>query len=161
MPPRASTLQALNASVGRWIAEVAAPRPWPDDPGRCCREAFDKERPRLLTLPQHRLDTRQRTSVRSAKTLWVRFDRNDYSIPLGAVGKDLVLLATGENVRFSRVSRRWPATAAPTIKASEGPSIHRAWQPFSCPARAALYFPPYPFLRPANAPLFATPNHQS
>ncbi len=93
-----TTLQALNASVGRWIAEVAGPRPWPDDPSRCCREVFDEEQPRLLALPLQRLDTRQRTSVRSAKTLWVRFDRNDYSIPPSAVGKDLVLLATGDQV---------------------------------------------------------------
>lgn len=96
-----TTLEALNASVGRWMAEVASPRPWPEDPARSCREVFDaEERPRLLALPQHRLDTSQRTSVRSAKTLWVRFDRNDYSIPPSVVGKDLVLLAEGTSVRI-------------------------------------------------------------
>jgi hypothetical protein len=51
-------------------------------------------------LPQHRLDTRQRTAVRSEKTLWVRFDRNDYSIPPAAGGKDLVLLAETDHVRL-------------------------------------------------------------
>src|SRR6185295_412809 len=77
-----TTLEALNASVGRWMAEVASPRPWSEDPARSCREVFDaEERPRLLALPPHRLDTSQRTSVRSTKTLWVSFDRNDYSIP--------------------------------------------------------------------------------
>jgi len=87
--------------VGRWIAEVASPRPWPDDPARSCAEVFDsEERPRLLALPQHPLDTSQRTPVRSAKTLWVRFDRNDYSIPPAAVGKDLVLLAEATRVRI-------------------------------------------------------------
>lgn len=95
------TLEALNVSVGRWIAEVAGPRPWPDDPARSCGEVFDSdERPRLLALPQHPLDTSQRTSVRSAKTLWVRFDRNDYSIPPAAVGKDLVLLAEATRVQI-------------------------------------------------------------
>jgi transposase len=96
-----STLEALNASVGRWIVEVASPRPWPDDPARSCAEVFDsEEKPRLLALPQHPLDTSQRTPVRSAKTLWVRFDRNDYSIPPAAVGKDLVLLAEPTRVRI-------------------------------------------------------------
>lgn len=96
-----TTLEALNASVRRWIAEVAGSRPWPDDPARSCIGVFDaEERPRLLTLPQHPLDTSQRTSVRSAKTLWVRFDRNDYSIPPSAVGKDLVLLAEATSIRI-------------------------------------------------------------
>lgn len=96
-----TTLEALNASVGRWTAEVAGRRPWPDDAARTCLEAFEsEERPRLLALPQHPLDVSQRTSVRSAKTLWVRFDRNDYSIPPSAVGKDLVLLATVDHVRI-------------------------------------------------------------
>jgi len=96
-----TTLETLNADVGRWLAEVASPRPWPDDPARSCRAAFDGEdKPRLLALPQHRPDTSQRTSVRSAKTLWVRFDRNDYSIPPSAVGKDLVLVAETTSVRI-------------------------------------------------------------
>lgn len=96
-----STLAAANADVGRWLAEVAGPRPWPDDPARSCASVFDsEEKPRLLALPQNRLDTGQRTSVRSAKTLWVRFDRNDYSIPPAVVGKDLVLLAEATRIRI-------------------------------------------------------------
>ncbi len=96
-----TTLEALNASVGRWAAEVAGPRPWPDDKARCCAEVFDsEEKPRLLALPHNPLDTSQRTSVRSAKTLWVRFDRNDYSIPPAAAGKELVLVAEGDQVRI-------------------------------------------------------------
>ena len=96
-----TTLQALNASVARWSAEVAGSRPWPDDPARSCAEVFAcEEMPRLLALPEHPLDTSQRTPVRSAKTLWVRFDRNDYSIPPPVVGKDLVVVAAGEHVRI-------------------------------------------------------------
>lgn len=96
-----TTLAALNTSVLRWMAEVADPRPWPDNHARSCAEVFsDDERPRLLPLPQHPLDTSERTAVRSEKTLWVRFDRNDYSIPPEAVGKDLVLVATSNGVRI-------------------------------------------------------------
>jgi transposase len=96
-----TTLEALNQSVGRWVKEVAGPRLWPDDPTRTCAEVFDaEERPRLLALPRHRLDTTQRIPVRSRKTLWVRFDRNDYSIPPAAVGKDLVILAEATRIRI-------------------------------------------------------------
>jgi len=96
-----TTLEALNASARRWSAAVAAARPWPDDPARPCAEVFaDDEKPRLLPLPEHPLDTSHRTPVRSAKTLWVRFDRNDYSIPPAAVGKDLMLVATDTSVRI-------------------------------------------------------------
>jgi transposase len=96
-----TTLEAVNAGVQRWSAEVAAVRPWPDDPIRRCAQVFaDDERSRLLPLPEHPLDTSHRTPVRSGKTLWVRFDRNDYSIPPAAVGKDLVLVATDTSVRI-------------------------------------------------------------
>ena len=96
-----TTLAALNQSVSRWGEEVAAARPWPDDASRTIAEVFlEEERTRLLALPQHRLDTADRTTVRSRKTLWVRFDRNDYSIPPAAVGKELVLLASDTEVRL-------------------------------------------------------------
>jgi transposase len=35
-----TTLAALNTSVLRWIAEVADPRPWPDNHARSCAEVF-------------------------------------------------------------------------------------------------------------------------
>lgn len=96
-----TTLDAVNAGVRRWIAEVADARPWPDDPARSCAEVFtDHERSRLLALPQHPLDTSERLLVRSEKTLWVRFDRNDYSIPPEAVGKNLALRATATLVQI-------------------------------------------------------------
>jgi transposase len=96
-----TTLAALNAGVERWIAEVADARRWPDDPARCCAEVFTgEERSRLLPLPEHPLDTSERAALRSDKTFWVRFDRNDYSIPPNAVGKDLTLLATPTRVKI-------------------------------------------------------------
>jgi transposase len=96
-----TSLGALNGSVRRWVEDVAGTRPWPDDPSRTVAQVFaDDERPRLLALPQHRLDTSDRTTVGSEKTLWIRFDRNDYSIPPSAVGKELTLLATDTEVRL-------------------------------------------------------------
>lgn len=96
-----TSLVALNQSVQRWMAEVAAARPWPDDPARTIAEVFtEEERSRLLPLPRNALDTSDRTLVRSGKTFWIRFDRNDYSIPPAAVGKELTLRATDTEVRL-------------------------------------------------------------
>jgi transposase len=94
-------LADCNARLQRWIGEVADARPWPDDPSLRVAEVFNtRERLQLLPLPAYRLDTSLRSSVRSAKTLWIRFDRNDYSIPPEAVGRDLSLLATAAEIRL-------------------------------------------------------------
>jgi transposase len=96
-----TTLAALNESVRRWTAEVAGARRWADDASRTVAQVFaEDECARLLALPQHRLDTSDRFPVRSGKTPWVRFDRNDYSIPPGAVGTQLTLIATDTEVRL-------------------------------------------------------------
>jgi len=94
-----TTLERLNAQVRRWITDVAHARPWPDDGTQTVAQVLEDERPRLLPLPRHPLDTSLRTTVSSVKTLFVRFDRNDYSIPPGAVGKPLTLIATDTLVR--------------------------------------------------------------
>jgi transposase len=96
-----TTLDTLNESVRGWCEQVAAVRKWPDDPRRTVAEVFaDDEQPRLLALPKHRLDTSDRTTVRSEKTPWVRFDKNDYSIPPQAVGLDLTLVANDSEIRL-------------------------------------------------------------
>lgn len=95
-----TTLGDLNEKVWAWCAKVAACRPWPDDPKRTVAEIFSQEQPRLLSLPRHPLDTSERAWVRSDKTLWVRFDKNDYSIPPQAVGFDLILEASDTEIRL-------------------------------------------------------------
>jgi transposase len=95
-----TTLADCNARLKRWIEQVAHARPWPDDSSLCVAEVFEREQPRLLVLPAHPLDTSESCTVHCKKTLWVRFDRNDYSIPPQAVGRDLTLRATDTEVRL-------------------------------------------------------------
>lgn len=95
-----TSLERLNAQVRRWITDVAHTRPWPDDGTHTVAQMLEDERPRLLPLPRHPLDASLRTTVSSVKTLFVRFDRNDYSIPPQAVGKPLTLIATDVLVRL-------------------------------------------------------------
>lgn len=95
-----TTVADLNAAVRRWCDEVASARPWPDDSQRTVSAVFEEEQSRLLALPQHALDIAHHCVVRSAKTIYVRFDGNDYSIPPAVVGKNLTLLATDTLVRL-------------------------------------------------------------
>ena len=60
---------------------------------------FAEERPRLLPLPLHEFNTDRMVAVRAVKTIYVRFDSNDYSIPPEAVGRELMLAASDTEVR--------------------------------------------------------------
>jgi transposase len=95
-----TTLEQCNRQALRWREEVAHRRPWPDDRNRTVGEAFVEEQPRLLPLPLHPFNTDHVVTVRSAKTIYVRFDGNDYSIPPEAVGRSLTLLASAAEVRI-------------------------------------------------------------
>jgi transposase len=95
-----TTLEECNRQALRWREEVAHRRPWPDDRNRTVGEAFVEERPRLLPLPLHPFNTDHVIAVRSAKTIYVRFDGNDYSIPPEAVGRSLTLVASAAEVRI-------------------------------------------------------------
>jgi hypothetical protein len=63
-------------------------------------EAFQEEQPRLLPLPANPFNTDLVLPVRSAKTIYVRFDLNDYSIPPDAVRRQLTLVASDTVVRI-------------------------------------------------------------
>ncbi len=95
-----TTLADFNRQARRWIEEIAHRRPWPGDRSRSVQEVFDKERERLLPLPAHPFETDLIQPVRARKTIYVRFDLNDYSIPPAAVGKQLTLAACDSRVRI-------------------------------------------------------------
>ena len=102
---RFSSVQDLNAQLAAWIERTAHARKVPGDPeGRLVRDALLEERPRLLTLPEHPYDCHATRWVTSGKQPYVRFDRNDYSIPHHLVGKPLVLVATEDEVRITNGS---------------------------------------------------------
>lgn len=95
-----STVEDLNRQARVWRDEVAHQRPWPGDPSRSVASVFEEEKPRLLRLPAHRFDTDLMRVVRSDKTIYIRFDLNDYSIPPEAIGRPVTLLASPNNVRI-------------------------------------------------------------
>jgi transposase len=100
-----TTLEECNRQAWLWRDEVARRRPWPGDDRRTVAEAFAEEQPRLLPLPVHPFNTDRCIPVHSGKTIYVRFDLNDYSIPPEAVGRTLILLASDSAVRILEGTR--------------------------------------------------------
>jgi transposase len=95
-----SNLEEFNLKARAWRDQIAHQRPWPGDDSRTVAQAWAEERPRLLPLPAHPFECDLVNPVRSDKTIYVRFDLNDYSIPPTAVGKHLTLVANPSLVRL-------------------------------------------------------------
>lgn len=96
---RFTDLADLNAQALAWCEGEAAERACPEDRDRSVRACFEEEHPRLLGLPAEPFPCEQRFVVRAAKTPYVRFDLNDYSIPHTHVRRSLQLLAGVDSVR--------------------------------------------------------------
>jgi transposase len=95
-----TTLEDFNREALKWRDNIANARKFPDDDSRTVADAFAEEQPRLMPLPVNRFDADIVVPVRSDKTIYVRFDTNDYSIPPDAVGKQLLLSASASCVRI-------------------------------------------------------------
>jgi hypothetical protein len=95
-----TTLAECNRQAWQWRDEVAHQRRWPGGDHRTVAEAFAEEQPRLLPPAQHPFPTERIVPVQTRKTIYVRFDLNDYSIPPRAVGRALTLVATDTTVRI-------------------------------------------------------------
>ena len=92
-------LDDLNAQALAWVAGPVCDRRWPGDDRLTVRQAFELERPSLMTLPEHDYPVAERVQVHVGKTPYVRFDLNDYSIPHTHVRRTLTVLAEPERLR--------------------------------------------------------------
>jgi transposase len=95
-----TNLADFNRQAWLWRDTVAQQRPCPGDDAQTVAQLLALERPQLLTLPAHPFACDLVRPVRSDKTIYVRFDLNDYSIPPGAVRKPLTLVANADTVRL-------------------------------------------------------------
>jgi transposase len=95
-----TTLAECNRQALLWRDQVAHQRRWPGGDHLTVAEIFEQERPRLLSPALHPFPTDQIETVRSHKTIYVRFDLNDYSIPPQAIGRHLTLVASDTSVRI-------------------------------------------------------------
>ena len=90
----------LNTQATAWCEGRAFDRPWPQDDALTVRQAFAVEQPRLLGLPAAGYALGQRLDVAVAKTPYVRFDWNDYTVPHTHVRRTLSVLADEARVRI-------------------------------------------------------------
>ena len=97
---RFKNLDDLNCQALHWCHTVALERKWPEDTSRTVAEVFSEERKKLAALPQDSYPTDERLEVSVGKSPYVRFDRNDYSVPHTLVRKTLVVLASLDRVRI-------------------------------------------------------------
>jgi transposase len=95
-----TTLADFNRQALDWRNQVAHQRPWPDDDSRTVAQVFEEEKPHLLPLPAHPFPCELIRTVYADKTLCVRFDLNDYSVPPRALGRALTLVASSTTVRL-------------------------------------------------------------
>jgi len=93
-------LDDLNAQADAWCQGDAADRLCPQERTRSVRAAFEEEKPRLLSLPDNPFPAEERIEVSVAKTPYVRFDLNDYTVPHTHVRRTLSVLATLDTVRI-------------------------------------------------------------
>jgi hypothetical protein len=95
-----TSVDDLNQQLDQWIERIAHTRKVPGDSEHTVAQAFEQEQARLLPLPAHRFGTDFVRPVCSGKTPYVRFDRNDYTIPHTLVRKPLTLVASDRSVRI-------------------------------------------------------------
>jgi hypothetical protein len=93
-------LSECNRQALLWRDQVAHQRPWPGDTTRTVADALCEEQSRLLALPAHPFDPDLTVLIRPPNTIYVRFDRNDYSIPPEARNRPLTLVASDSVVRI-------------------------------------------------------------
>ena len=93
-------LDDLNAQAAAWCEGVASDRPCPESREQSVRTVFTAERERLLKLPDDPFPVDEQLIVKVGKTPYVRFDRNDYSVPHTHVQRPLTVLASLTEVRI-------------------------------------------------------------
>ena len=93
-------LDDLNDQADEWCNTRAVDRPCPEDPQRTVADVFAEERAHLIALPDNPFPCEERVEVAAAKSPYIRFDGNDYSIPPHHVGRSLTVSATLNTVRI-------------------------------------------------------------
>jgi hypothetical protein len=94
-----SSIDDLNEQARAWCLEIASERRVPDAKDKTVLEAYEQDRACMLELPGDEFPVEEQVEVRVGKTPYVRFDRNDYSVPHTHVQRRLCVIATEERVR--------------------------------------------------------------
>ena len=92
-------VEDLNRQALRWCRETAGERPCAEDKSRKVNDFFAQERLHLLPLPDDAFPAEDVVTVSVGKQPYVRFDKNDYSVPPDRVRRQLTVRASTSKVR--------------------------------------------------------------
>lgn len=90
----------LNEEARMWGLEISAQRRWVQDDTRLVSEVFSEEQGRLRALPSDPFPAHERKPVSVGRTPWIRFDKNNYSVPAKYVRRTLDVLANHDRIRI-------------------------------------------------------------
>jgi len=90
----------LNEQARQWSLGPAMDRPCPQDTTRSVRAVFEEEQAALMTLPDQPFAAAETLGVSVGKTPFIRFDMNDYSVPPEWVRRNLMVVASEQQVRI-------------------------------------------------------------
>ena len=95
-----SDLDDLNTQAQAWCETTTLQRRCPEDRSMSVAEAFAQEQSALMPLPDTDYPTDEQVEVKVGKTPYIRFERNDYSVPHTYTRKSLLVLASPAEVRI-------------------------------------------------------------
>ena len=90
----------LNVQAMAWCREIARERRVPDQKHKSVEEAFAEDKAAMIALAEDEFPVEECLAVRVGKTPYLRFDKNDYSVPHTHVQRTLQVVATDERVRI-------------------------------------------------------------
>lgn len=95
-----ASVDELNAQALAWCVEIARERRVPDQKDKTVEEAFVEDKGAMIPLAADEFPAEERVTVHVGKTPYVRFDKNDYSVPHTHVQRSLTVVATDVRVRI-------------------------------------------------------------
>src|SRR5271170_5011967 len=95
-----ASVDDLNAQARAWCIEISRERRVPDQKDKTVAEAFFDDKAAMIPIAEDEFPVEERVEVRVGKTPYVRFDKNDYSVPHTHVQRSLTVIATEERVRI-------------------------------------------------------------
>jgi hypothetical protein len=90
----------LNVQAMAWCREIALERRVPDQKHKTVQEAFAEDKAVMIPLAEDEFPVEECLEVRVGKTPYLRFDKNDYSVPHTHVQRNLSVIASDERVRI-------------------------------------------------------------
>ncbi|MEO6420587.1 MAG: IS21 family transposase, partial [Polyangiaceae bacterium] len=94
-----TSIDDLNVQARAWCLEIASERRVPDQKEKTVAAAFLEDKAAMIPLAPDEFPVEERLEVRVGKTPYLRFDKNDYSVPHTHVQRNLTVVATDERVR--------------------------------------------------------------